>query len=587
MAQNDLVIRVGGESGEGIVTTGEIFARIAAFSGLEVYTFRTYPAEILGGHVMLQVRLSDRPIYSQGDVLDVLVAFNQEGYDKHHQELCKEGVLIYDSSEISLPDDGEQIRYPLPLTELADEMGFRRGKNFVAIGAMVKLFGLPYETSQEIVRQRLGGKGEEMLRQNLAALEAGYRYVEERIEKKDAYLLRIEGLEVKDRLVLSGNQAIAMGAIAAGCRFYAGYPITPATDIMEFLATHLPKMGGTVIQAEDEMAALSMVLGASFAGQRAMTATSGPGLSLMSELVGLASMAEVPAVIVDVQRAGPSTGMPTKTAQGDLYLALHGSHDEGPRIVLAPTSVEDCFYQMVNAFNLAEKYQMPVIFLSDQSLSHRVETTPPFQLSEVEVMERLTPDLSEGTVYQRYEYTETGVSPMALPGQAGGQYTAEGLEHLPSGAPNYDPEIHRAMMEKRFRKVRSAAQEMKEWGMVRRYGDPQPLVGLVGWGSTEGPVREAVERAQERGLKVATLYPRVLKPLPEAEIREFLAPLATVIVPEVNYTGQLAHLLQAHFRVQTVPLNKYEGIPFTSAEVFEKIEEVYEELRLPVEEGVR
>ncbi|MFQ6058740.1 MAG: 2-oxoacid:acceptor oxidoreductase subunit alpha, partial [Anaerolineae bacterium] len=506
-----------------------------------------------------------------------LLAFNQEAYDKHHGDLREGGVLVYDSNALTPPRAPGQIHYPLPLSELAQEINFLRGKNIVAIGALVKLFGLPHARAEEMVRRQLGRKGRELLRQNLTALETGYGYVEKNVTKADPYKLKALQRAVDKRLVMSGNQAIALGAIAAGCRFYAGYPITPATDIMEFLAAQFPRMGGTLIQAEDEMAALAMVLGASFTGQRAMTATSGPGFSLMTELLGLASMTEVPAVIVDVQRAGPSTGMPTKTAQGDLYLALRSGHDEGPRIVLAPTSVEDCFYQTINAFNLAERYQMPVILLSDQSLSHRVETIPPFRLDEVKLSQRLLAPLDGGDGYERYAVTDTGVSPMALPGMAGGQYTAEGLEHEPSGVPNYEPELHRIMMEKRFRKLETAARELAGMDMVRRYGDPEAEIGLIGWGSTEGAVREAVERAQERGLKVAALYPKVLNPLPVEAIQEFAAPLKAVIVPEINYTGQFADLLRARLGIEAIRLNKYEGIPFTAGEIYRKIEEVAED----------
>jgi 2-oxoglutarate ferredoxin oxidoreductase subunit alpha len=595
MPINDMVIRMAGESGEGIVTTGEIFARIAATAGLEIYTFRTYPAEILGGPVMFQLRIKNRPVLSHGDVVDVLVAFNQAGWEEHKRELRPGGVLVYDADQCQPPEDFQGLSHPLPLTRLVSEIGFPRGRNIIVIGALVRLFNLPYERAEQTVRRHLGGK-EALLLNNLKALDTGYRYVTEHLGTKDPLILQARqgaGAGADERLVMSGNQAIALGALAAGCRFYSGYPITPATDIMEFLAKEMPKVGGAVVQAEDEMAALAMVLGASFAGQRAMTATSGPGLCLMVELLGHASMAEIPAVIVDVQRAGPSTGMPTKTSQGDLALALHGSHDEAPRIVMAPTSVEDCFYQMVNAFNLAELYQLPVIFLSDQSLSHRVQTIPPLRLDRITIRERLRahPDpqstggfarpglcqrARETRPYQRYEITESGVSPMSLPGDPGGYYIAEGLEHDPTGAPDYAPATHIAMMEKRFRKLKAVEVEMRNWGVMDRFGDSNARVGVIGWGSTAGAVQEAVERARAQEMKVAGLYPKVLQPLPRREIQEFLAGLAAVIVPEANYTGQLADHLATVFEIKPVRLNKYDGLPFTAAEVYDKILQVYE-----------
>lgn len=580
MIKNDLVIRIAGESGEGIVTTGEVFSQIAAFAGLEVYTFRTFPAEILGGHVMFQLRIGEEPLFSQGDALDVLLAFNQEAYDRHHGELKPGGVLIYDRDELSPPEVPGEIRYGLPLAQLAKEIDFTRGKNILTIGCLVKLFDLPYDKAKETVVKRLGRKAE-LLDKNLQALEMGYKYVQENIPKEDSYLLQPQERGKDERLLLTGNQALSLGAIAAGCRFYAGYPITPATDIMEFLAAQLPKVGGTVMQAEDEMAAIAMVLGASYTGVRAMTATSGPGLSLMVELLGHASMTEVPAVIVDVQRAGPSTGMPTKTAQGDLFLALRGGNDEGPRIVLVPTDVADCFYQTIIAFNLAEKYQVPVLILSDQSLAHRVETIPPFDIKGVRLLQRILPDLDRDDGYRRYQITDTGISPMSLPGMPGGYYTAEGLEHDDRGAPNYEPEMHTSMTQKRFRKLAAAAQEMRSWGMTARFGHPQPKIGVMGWGSTYGPVKEAVNRAVKEGIPVAGFYTKAMNPLPEEEMRAFISSAETILVPEVNYTGQYADLLGARFGVQPVRVNKYGGLPFIPQEIYKEIMATHEQLAMP------
>lgn len=582
----DVTLRIGGESGEGIVTTGEVLARIAAYAGLEVYTLRTIPAEIKGGHVMFQMRVGSEPVHSEGDALDILLAFNQEAYDKHHRELRAGGILIYDNNELTPPAIAGEIQYALPLTSLAKGIDFFRGKNIVAIGALVKIFGLPYDKAKAVVERQLGRRGADLLAKNLQALEVGYTYAEQNITKEAPYNLGVpEGERGADhRLVMSGNQALAIGALAAGCTFYAGYPITPASDIMEFLAAELPKVGGTLIQAEDEMAALGMAMGASYAGARAMTATSGPGLDLMIELLGHASMTETPVVIVDVQRAGPSTGMPTKTSQGDLFLAVYGGHDDFPRLVVAPLSVEDCFYAAVDAFNLAEKYQMPVIILSDFALSNRVETIPSFDMSRVQRVQRLlwTASGDGDNSYRRYRVTESGISPMSLPGMVGGSYTAEGLEHDETGAPGYDPELHTTMMEKRFRKVRTAADEIRAWPhAIWRYGHPEPEVGIVGWGSTAGPAREAIDRALADGMKVAAFFPRFLSPLPEAELSAFVAPLKAVIVPELNYRGQLADIIQGRFCMQIHRLNKFTGQAFTAGEIYRKIAAVYSEWVVP------
>lgn len=587
MPTNSLTVRVGGDSATGgIVTTGEVFARIAAYAGLEVYTTRTIPAEIKGGHVMFQARIAPEEVWSQGDDLDMLIAFDQESIDRYYKLIRPGGILIYNSNESTPPAAKGITQYPLALNDLAKAINFQRGRNIITIGAMVKLFDLPFETARIIIEKQLGRK-KEMLEQNLLALKAGYDYIEQNVTRTAPYHLTPKpGAIDQDRLVVSGNQAAAMGAIAAGCRFYAGYPITPATDIMEFLAEEFPRLGGTMIQAEDEIAALGMALGAAYAGARAMTATSGPGLALMVELMGHATMAEIPVVIVDVQRAGPSTGMPTKVSQGDLRLSVFGANDDAPRIVIAPVSVEDNFYQMINAFNLAEKYQSPVIFLSDQDMSVRVQTIPPFNTARVHFENRLLWDGSDPANFERYQDTPTGISPMSLPGMKGGQYVAEGLEHLPSGEPDYTPEMHSQNMFKRGKKIRQAAGDAAQWGMLEQFGDPQARVAIVGWGSTIGPVKEAVERAEAEGMPVAVLYTKMIYPLPRKEIANFIQAHEAIIVPEMNYTGQFARMIQAEFWREVDSLRKYGGIPFSTREIYEEIKRVYAGLK-PVKSAAK
>jgi 2-oxoglutarate ferredoxin oxidoreductase subunit alpha len=588
MASADLTVRVGGDSAAGgIVTTGEIFARIAAYSGLEIYTTRTIPAEIKGGHVMFQARASADPVYSQGDDLDMLIAFDQESIEKYYSMIKADGFLIYNSNDGKPPEPNGVKQYGLPLNDIAKSINFTRGRNIITIGAMVKLFDLPYDKAEEVVRMQLGKK-KELLDQNLLALKTGYDYVEKNIARESPYHLNFEGGGAKeDRLVMSGNQALAIGAIAAGCRFYAGYPITPASDIMEFLAAEFPQINGTMIQAEDEIAAITMAMGASYTGVRAMTATSGPGLSLMVEMLGHATMTEIPLVVVDVQRAGPSTGMPTKVAQGDLRISIFGGHDDAPRLVVAPVSVEDCFYQITNAFNLAEKYQTPVIFLSDQDMSVRVVTLSPFDLSKVKLEPRLLWDPSSnghepnGEGYLRYKNTESGISAMSLPGMPGGQYTAEGLEKMESGAPEYTPELHAQNFKKRDRKLRNALKDYEAWKMYEQFGTPGAPVVIIGWGSTIGPVREAVTRAEEEGMPVEVLYPKLLYPLPSSHIGKFMQGRLAIIVPELNYTGQFGRTLRAEFWREIIHLNKYGGVPFAAREIYEKIKEVYETIRQP------
>lgn len=591
MSQVDLTVRVGGDSAAGgIITTGEIVARIAAYSGLEIYTTRTIPAEIKGGHVMFQLRTSDGPVYSQGDALDMLIAFDQLSIDNYYQLVKPDGFLIYNRNDGTPPASNGVKQYGLPLNDLAKQINFTRGRNIITIGAMVKLFDLPYDKATEVVKRQLGRK-KELLDQNLLALKTGYDYVENNIAKESPYhLIPDSGIVEQERLVMNGNQALAIGAIAGGCRFYAGYPITPASDIMEFLAAEFPQIGGTMIQAEDEIAAINMCMGGSFAGARSMTATSGPGVSLMVEALGHATMTELPLVLVDVQRCGPSTGMPTKVSQGDLRLAIFGAHDDAPRIVVAPVSVEDCFYQMVNAFNLAEKYQTPLIFLSDQDMSVRMVTIPPFDLERVKLEPRLlwdpnsVPHNGNGTSpkaggereYLRYKLTDDGISPMSLPGMPGGQYTAEGLEKAESGAPIYTPEAHARNFEKRSRKLANALKDYDAWKMYEMFGADDAPVAIVGWGSTIGPVREAAARAEQEGMPVAVLYPKLLYPLPVDHIGSFIENRQAIIVPELNYSGQFGRMLQAQYGRDIVHLTKFGGVPLSMAEVYDKIKEVYE-----------
>lgn len=611
MSQVDITVRVGGDSAAGgIITTGEIVARIAAFSGLEIYTTRTIPAEIKGGHVMFQLRASDGPVYSQGDDLDVLIAFDQESIDNYYQLVKKDGFLIYNANDGKPPARDDIKQFGLPLNDLAKKINFSRGRNIITIGAAVKLFDLPLDKAVEVVKRQLGRK-KELLDQNLLALQTGYDYVENNIARESPYhLIPSTGGIQEERLVMSGNQALAMGAIAGGCRFYAGYPITPASDIMEFLAAEFPQIHGTMIQAEDEIAAINMCLGGSFAGVRSMTATSGPGVALMVEALGHATMTEIPLVLVDVQRAGPSTGMPTKVSQGDLRLAIFGAADDAPRIVVAPVSVQDCFYQMVNAFNLAEKYQTPVIFLSDQDMSVRVVTIPPFDMSRVKLEPRLLWDPSSiqhngnssggngadaassaasgtngaknsgGREYLRYKLTENGVSPMSLPGMPGGQYTAEGLEKEESGAPIYTVEAHTRNFQKRARKLANALHDYEAWKMFETFGDLDAPVAIVGWGSTIGPVKEAVLRAAGEGMPVAGLYPKLLFPLPAEHIGKFISNRKSIIVPELNFAGQFGRMLQAQFEREMIPLLRYGGTPLAARDVYEKIKQVYDEIQV-------
>jgi 2-oxoglutarate ferredoxin oxidoreductase subunit alpha len=579
MPKTDLVIRVAGEAGEGVLSTGQLLVQAAARAGYRVLTDFSPPAEIKGGYSLYQLRVGSQRFYSRGDQVDVLLAFNQEAYDLSIGDLAAGGLLIYDSAALQPPASADREQYAIPLSEIArTQLKFELGKNVVAVGALAALFGLPEEYLRKLIEQRFGGRGPDILAKNLAALDAGLRYVREHIFTAPTY--RRERFEVErgepdpNIIVVSGNQAISLGALAAGVEFFAGYPITPASDIMEFLAAELPKVGGSVIQAEDEIASINMVLGASFAGKRAMTSTSGPGVSLMVEALGLAAMAELPCVLIDAQRAGPSTGMPTRHEQGDLWLAATGAHGEVQRVVLAPTSVEDCFYQVQHAFNLADRYQMPAIVLHDTVLAVRNESIPRPDPTRVPRWGRLLYEPpSNGTpphegYYLRYALTESGISPIALPGQPGGQYVATGLEHNEEGRPRYDAETKRAFTEKRMRKLAAVVQDAPP---AEYWGDPDADLGIITWGSTAGAVLEAIRLAQAEGIRVAGMAPKLLWPVPTPQIAPFLAGKREVLVAEVNYNGQFADLLAAHFGRSFTKLTAYAGEAFRVRDILARL----------------
>jgi 2-oxoglutarate ferredoxin oxidoreductase subunit alpha len=461
---------------------------------------------------------------------------------------------------------------------MSRDLNLRKGKNLIALGAVSALVGFDFPQLQATVKDLYGRKRPQFIESNRIALLSGYQWVKDNIPDEAPFVMAPPDPAHESQLVMSGNRAIVAGALAGGCRYFAGYPITPASDILEEMAKRLPDVGGATFQTEDEIAAIASVIGASIAGVKAMTATSGPGFSLMQEMLGLATMAEVPLVVVNSMRAGPSTGMPTKMEQADLNIALYGGHGEAPRIVLAARTVRDCFYQSMQAFYLSETFQMPVILLVDQSLSHRTETLLMPDPNLVAVVERMRPTREDVEDYKRYRLTDSGISPMGVPGFDPTPFTATGLEHDEHGAPNYTPEMHTAQLDKRGQKFEVVADALcgleAPLGCVS-YGVPedQAEVGVLAWGSTAGVVREAVEEMAAEGHPVAALVPAVLNPLPADRIMEFASNLKVVILPEVNRTGQFAAWVKAHTELHLISLNKYGGLPFTPAEIRSKVME--------------
>ncbi len=595
----DVVLRLVGESGEGTVSLGDLMVQMLTAMGLDIFTFQTFPAEIKGGTVMYQIRAKNGPILSQGDFADVVVALNHDGFGLFGDVLREDGILLYNSDVFHPEPEPGRTDYALPITTLAraekeivrHEIAGEQLKrlpapvNIVGLGALLRLVSAPLEPAENYIRELFGRKGEAIVRMNISALHSGADHVAEQIgSKRTPRVHPVEEYERQTRITVNGNQMLSMGAVAAGLRFYAGYPITPASEIMEFLAKELPAFGGDVIQAEDEIAALGMCLGASFAGKKVMTASSGPGISLMVEQINLAGQAELPVVIVDVQRGGASTGMPTKTSQGDLNLALYGVHNESPRVVLMPTSVQDCFWTAIEAFNIAEAYQLPVLLLSDQALATRKMNVVAPDLSRVKVVNRTTPTPAErgltgeegleDVAYERYKDTETGVSPMAIPGMEGGIYTNTGIEHDESGDPGYTPALAMKMKRKRYRKLDTLNRE-RAGDFVQTFGDDVDLgeveVGIIAFGSTEGVIREATERARAEGYKVAHLHLRLINPLPSAIIEKFASSCRRILVPELNFTGQFAGWLRVNTEVRFTPYHKDEGVPFVTNEIYNQI----------------
>lgn len=542
--RTELTVRFAGTAGEGVLTAGDILAGGLSQAGYHVFFSVEYDAEMRGERpCMSQVRVAAGPLLSQGDAPDILAAFSAEAVDAHAGEVNPGGLVIYDNKMIdafgeSSPYNADLVEgregAGIPFLELAWKGAKRaESRNMVALGAVASVIGLSLEVVLEALEQRFGARGH-AARANIEALALG----SEAASRFSGRYRLVEGDGCK-RHYISGNQAVVLGALAAGCGFFAGYPITPASEVMEGLAVELPKSAGVVMQMEDEMAALGAVLGASFGGVKAMTATSGPGFSLMSELINLGAMAELPAVIVNVQRGGPGTGLPTKPEQSDLNQAVYGVHGESPRIVLAAASIEDCFYKTIDAFNLAERCQTPVILLSDQFLGQSKATIESLDPHRHPIEGRLVAAADDLVDYRRYRRTESGVSPVAIPGMDGGFHIATGLEHGERGLPNYSPGVHRKMTEKRFKKL-----DLVTGDGFTMYGGPDASLMIIGWGAVVGVLCETAQRLAEQGRMAAVIEVSRFNPWP-TRLAEVIGKREVVSL-EMNFTGQLNALLRLH-----------------------------------------
>jgi 2-oxoglutarate ferredoxin oxidoreductase subunit alpha len=572
----EAVIRFAGNSQDGIQAIGGFLARLAGRSEQEVMTFMTIPSTISGGPSIFQVRIGSGEVLSAGDEADVLLAFYQHSYEDHISSVRRGGIVLYDSDHVQPKAEWEkEYRHVgVPITSRTIEAiggtAKDKGKNLFALGLVAKMFDLSVPKLERLISERFVGKDESVAKTALSAFQTGYGY------SLGNLLDTFQFVEPKKRnghqVVMTGNEALAFGLIAAGVRFGAAYPITPWSEIMELLRRELPKYGGTFVQCEDEIASACMALGAGWAGRVAVTGSSGPGISLKTEAIGWGVMAEVPLVICDVQRGGPSTGMPTNVEQSDLNIACFGGHGDSPRVVLAPASVEDCFYTAIEAVNIARQYNTPVFILSDQSIATRIETFEEPDLQKV--CQDLTPDFSPVNEYTPYP-VDGRVERRVAPGTPilNGQYpVVTGLEHDEMGHPTGSPTLHMQMTARRRRKLQKLAETLP---VPQVYGPPEGNILLVGWGSTQGPIREAVDRARAAGDSVSSLNLRHISPLPPG-LENIFAGFNHVIVVEMNDEGlygygQLASILRARYCLPKIGgLNKTDGLTWRVREILER-----------------
>ncbi len=577
MPTKDLTIAMIGSGGDGVVTMGEMLAQAAARDGLFVIKTEAYGPQIRGGEASCVVRISAEKIYAQGDAVDVLAVFNWADFGRFKGEvvLKSDSVVLYEEADAGAPTAADlglgagHHFIAIPFLKLATEStGTKAAKNIVSLGLFAELFGLPAASIRAAVEKKFMKKKAEVLEANLKGFDAGTSY--SKGLPKEVAERRLQYTKNAPKLLMSGNEASAVAALHAGCRFFGGYPITPSSEVLHFLSEWMPKVGGSVVQTEDELAAIGAVVGASFAGVKAMTSTSGPGLSLMTEMLGLSAMAEIPAVVLDVQRGGPSTGLPTKSEQSDLFQAVFAGHGDQPRAVVAPIDVEDSFHATVDAFNIAEEYQLPVIILSDQGIGQARCTLDASSLKH-EVVDRAVPKLGAGEKYVRYLDTESGVAPMSSPGMPDLMYQTNGLEHNESGSPSAMFLTHEKMNEKRYRKLRPMREKYQPF---RRFASEKADGGILCWGSSAGPVREAVIAANARGEKVGAFVPQLIYPFPKHPFLEFLAGVDRLVILEISYAAQFYKYLRTFLSLpeeRTTLFKRSGGKNLTVGEVNEEI----------------
>jgi 2-oxoglutarate ferredoxin oxidoreductase subunit alpha len=553
----DFNYMIGGEAGQGVQSVGLLLGKVLARGGYHVFSEQDYESRVRGGHNFTRVRFKDIPVGAIAVPVQVLIALNRETITLHRHELTSDGIIVFDSERVNDIDGNEEL-LGLPLERLAmEEGGNKIMANTVALGAALGLISFNLGILTGVLTQHFG---EGLIAEgNIAAAIAGYKAAK---EKYKGSFRQISPLSQTKKMLLTGNEAISLGAIAAGCKFMAAYPMTPTTTIMEYLAAKSKDFDIAVVHAEDEISAVHMAIGASYAGVRAMTATSGGGFCLMVEGLGLAGMTETPLVIVEGQRPGPAIGLPTRTEQGDLQFVLNAHHGDFPRVVLAPATVEDCFWTTVKAFNLAEKYQVPVIILTDHHLGNSYSTVVPFDLSKIIIDRGLlySADDVEPSQYLRHLITETGISPRTFPGLGKALVVTDSDEHDEAGHLIEDAETRKAQMDKRLNKYSGLRQEIS---IPLSYGDEYADVLLIGWGSTYGALQETIDMLKP-DLNVRLLHLNELWPFSSTPVERALATARFSYTVENNASGQLARLIRMETGVNiTGTILKYDGRPFT------------------------
>ncbi|NIO72661.1 MAG: 2-oxoacid:acceptor oxidoreductase subunit alpha [Anaerolineae bacterium] len=594
MTTTNMTIRIGGAAGDGVESSGVGFCQALGRGGLHVFGLPDYYSRIRGGHNFFSIRVSDQPLYSHQEPVHLLLALTEETIPRHRDKIVEGGAIVYDSGQVQdlpLHEKAQDLplrekgilALPIPLSDMAKEKaGTELARNTLALGVAAGLTGFDLEPMESVIRQNFARKGQKVVDGNLAVVEAGYQ--EGRKYAADFPFKLERNPDAPPRMVLNGTEAFSLGALAGGCRFVAGYPMTPGSLVLHWMAAHSARYGVVLKHTEDEIAAINMAIGAAHMGARALVPTSGGGFALMVEALGLAGMTETPVVIYNAQRPGPSTGLPTRQEQGDLLFMLYASQGEFPRFLVAPGTHEECFVAGWRVFNLAEKYQTPALVLSDHYLAVAIRTLEldafDFEAVEIDRGELLSEAELDGLAttnggeYLRYRVTDSGVSPRAVPGHPKAVYVAAGNEHDESGAITEEPEMRTAQVEKRQRKLVGMGGEMS--GPLR-YGPPQAEVTFVSWGSTYGPLREAVDRLnaedyngqgkfnEREGAGRANLLHFVdLWPFPTEAVMAALESARRVVSIEVNATAQLATLIRSQTgREMDGTILKYDGRAFT------------------------